>query len=213
MKKRILCYGDSNTYGYIPGGGRYDENTRWPMALQNLLGRDEYTVVEEGFGGRTTVYDDPVEGGFKSGQAYLPPCLMSHNPLDLVVLMLGTNDAKHRFQGNAKIVANCNRILIDTIRQYGADNDGTAPRILLVAPIRIGENVANTDMSIFGEYSVGVAAGFSSEFARVAEEAGVAFLDAATVLEPSEEDCIHVTAEGHLALAEAVCTKVRELLP
>lgn len=212
MKKRVLCYGDSNTYGYIPGGGRYDEDTRWPMVLQKMLGYDEYIVIEEGFGGRTTVYDDPVEGGFKSGQAYLPPCLMSHNPIDVVVLMLGTNDAKHRFQGNAKIVANCNRLLIDIIRQYGADHDANPPKILLVAPIRIGENVANTDMDIFGEYAVQVAKGFPKEFARVAEEANVAFLDAATVLEPSPEDCIHFTAEGHRALAEAVYAKVKEIL-
>lgn len=211
MKKRILCYGDSNTYGYIPGSGRYDENTRWPMVLQKLLG-DDYTIIEEGFGGRTTVHDDPVEGGYKSGLQYLPPCLMSHNPIDLVVLMLGTNDAKHRFQLNAKIIANSNRILIDAIRQYGADNDGVAPRILLVSPIRIGENVSSTDMDIFGDYAVRVAAGFPREFARVAAEANVDFLDAATVLEPSEEDCIHFTAEGHRALAEAVCKKAKEII-
>lgn len=138
---------------------------------------------------------------------------MSHNPIDLVVLMLGTNDTKHRFQLNAKIIANCNRILIDTIRQYGEDHDGIAPKILLVAPIRIGENVANTDMDIFGEYAVHVAAGFDKEYARVAEEANVYFLDAATVLEPSEQDCIHFTAEGHHALAEAVYAKVQEILP
>lgn len=211
MKKRILCYGDSNTYGYIPGGGRYDENTRWPMVLQKLLG-DDYTIIEEGFGGRTTVHDDPVEGGYKSGLQYLPPCLMSHTPIDLVVLMLGTNDTKHRFQLNAKIIANSNRILIDVIRQYGADNDGVAPRILLVSPIRIGENVSSTDMDIFGDYAVRVAAGFPREFARVAAEANVDFLDAATVLEPSEEDCIHFTAEGHRALAEAVCKKAKEII-
>lgn len=211
MKKRILCYGDSNTYGYMPGGGRYDETIRWPMVLQKLLG-DDYMIVEEGFGGRTTVHDDPVEGGFKSGLQYLPPCLMSHNPLDLVVLMLGTNDTKHRFQLNAKIIANSNRLLIDAIRQYGAAHDGVAPQILLVSPIRVGKRVADTDMDIFGEYAVHVAAGFPKEFARVAAEANVHFLDAATVLEPSDEDCIHFTAEGHRALAEAICQKAKEIL-
>ena len=96
MQKRILCFGDSNTYGYIPQGGRYDENTRWPMRLAQLLG-PAYAVVEEGFNGRTLVFDDLVEGGYKSGYDYLPPCLMSHNPLEVVIIMLGINDTKRRF--------------------------------------------------------------------------------------------------------------------
>ena len=102
MKKHILCFGDSNTYGSSAEKdiSRYDENLRWPMLLAKHLGPD-YAVIEEGFGGRTTVHDDPVEGGYKSALTYLPPCLMSHNPLDIVVLMLGTNDAKERFSMNA----------------------------------------------------------------------------------------------------------------
>ncbi len=96
MKKRILCFGDSNTWGYMTSGGRFDEETRWPMRLGKLLG-PEYTVIEEGFNGRTCVFDDPIEGGYKSGLTYLPPCVMSHSPLDLVILMLGTNDLKKRF--------------------------------------------------------------------------------------------------------------------
>ena len=96
MKKRILCYGDSNTWGYMVTGGRFPEDVRWPMRLQMLLG-DGYTVIEEGFNGRTTVFDDPVEGGHKSGLTYLPPCVMSHSPLDLIIIMLGSNDLKKRF--------------------------------------------------------------------------------------------------------------------
>ena len=110
------------------------------------------------------------------------------------------------------VMLNSNRLLIDAIRQYGANHDGIAPQILLVSPIRVGKRVADTDMDIFGEYAVHVAAGFPKEFARVAAEANVHFLDAATVLEPSDEDCIHFTAEGHRALAEAVCAKAKEIL-
>ena len=69
--KRILCFGDSNTYGYDPRGGRYGEDERWPMRLSAALG-EGFSVVEEGFGGRTCVYDDPIEGGYKSGASYLP---------------------------------------------------------------------------------------------------------------------------------------------
>lgn len=212
MKKRILCYGDSNTYGSIPGGGRYPEEIRWPMALQKLLG-DDYTIVEEGFGGRTTVFDDPVEGGFKSGQAYLPPCLMSHSPLDLVILMLGTNDTKHRFQSSANLIANCNKILIDTIRRYGEDAEAHPPKVLLVAPIRIGEWIMETDMAVaFGTYAIDVAAGFGPAFEAAAKDCGCAFLDAGKVAEPSQQDAVHLTAEGHRALAEAMWKKVKEIL-
>lgn len=212
MKKRILCYGDSNTYGYMPGGGRYSEEVRWPMRLQRLLG-DDYMIVEEGFGGRTTVFDDPVEGGFKSGQAYLPPCLMSHNPLDLVILMLGTNDTKQRFQSSANLIANCNKILIDTIRRYGEDADAKPPKILLVAPIRIGEQILETDMATaFGTYAIDVAAGFGPAFEAAAKECDCAFLDAAKIAKPSLQDAVHLTPEGHRALAEAICARVKEIL-
>ncbi len=91
--KTILCYGDSNTYGYDPvSGGRFDHNIRWPGVLRNDLG-DGWWVIEEGCGGRTTVWEDPIER-HKDGSAYLPACLHSHGPLDLIVIMLGTNDLK-----------------------------------------------------------------------------------------------------------------------
>lgn len=212
LKKRILCYGDSNTHGYIPcAGGRYPEDVRWPTVLQRLLG-EEYTVIEEGFNGRTTVYDDPVEGGFKSGASYLPPCLMTHNPLDLVILMLGTNDAKQRFGGSAKVIAMSNQQLIELIHRYGANPRGRSPKILLIAPIRIGENVIHTDMSTFGPFAASISAGFAEEYAAVAKAFGCDFLDAASVAEPSALDCIHLTEEGHLALAEAVAGKIRQIL-
>src|SRR6056297_2207238 len=94
--KRILCYGDSNTWGYVPlTGERYDETVRWTMLLQEKLGGD-YKIIEEGLNGRTTVLDDPLEPG-RNGLTYLGPCVQSQSPLDLVVLMLGTNDLKRRF--------------------------------------------------------------------------------------------------------------------
>ena len=96
--KTIVCFGDSNTYGRDPvTRGRLDKKTRWPGVLQNTLG-EEYEVIEEGLNGRTTVWDDPVRGGPKrNGSLYLLPCLESHTPIDLLVIMLGTNDLKARF--------------------------------------------------------------------------------------------------------------------
>ena len=140
MKKRILCYGDSNTYGYTPSGGRYDEDTRWPMRLQTLLG-DDYAVVEEGFSGRTCVYDDPVEGGYKSGLTYLPPCLMTHNPLDAVIIMLGTNDTKQRFGMTPLTIGESMMQLIRTARLYAMNEAGKPPRIIIVSPAPILKNL------------------------------------------------------------------------
>lgn len=91
--KNIVCFGDSNTYGRDPvTKGRLDKKTRWPGVLQNILG-EEYDVIEEGLNGRTTVWNDPVRGGPKrNGSLYLLPCLESHAPINLLVIMLGTND-------------------------------------------------------------------------------------------------------------------------
>ena len=94
--KTILCYGDSNTYGLKPDSSqRYPRDVRWTGILQKKLGEDYY-VIEEGLSGRTTLWDDPIEE-HKNGKTYLLPCLESHSPINLVVLMLGTNDLKTRF--------------------------------------------------------------------------------------------------------------------
>ena len=96
MKKHIVCFGDSNTHGYCAmNDGRFDENERWTCFLQKNLGED-YLVLEEGLSGRTTCFNDPLFEGL-SGLDYIYPCLMSHEPVDLLVIMLGTNDTKERF--------------------------------------------------------------------------------------------------------------------
>ena len=212
MKKRILCFGDSNTYGVNPSGGRFDEETRWPMRLQRLLG-GSCTVIEEGFGGRTCVFDDPVEGGFKSGAQYLPPCLMSHNPLDVIVLMLGTNDAKLRFQMTARTVAEAMMQLVRLCRLYGIGPDGNPPRVLLVAPPPVCDNVMDTLFSdIFGERAVQVTKGFHAEFQKISRLMRCDYLNAGEYVSASRTDAVHLTAEGHLRLAEAVAEKLRAML-
>ena len=104
MKKRILCFGDSNTWGYIAvKGERYDEDTRWTGRLSKMLG-DGCTVIEEGLNGRTTVWEDFVENHM-SGLEYLWPCMETHKPFDLIVIMLGTNDTKCYFGAQARSIA------------------------------------------------------------------------------------------------------------
>ena len=155
-KKRILCYGDSNTWGYMPTGGRYDDETRWPMRMQRLLG-EEYTVIEEGLNGRTTVFDDPVEGGYKSGAAYLPVCLMSHSPLDAVIIMLGSNDTKQRFGMNAKTIGEGIMQLVRLTKLYGFNANGEPPRIIIAAPAPFLDNLMQAGHGpCFGPQAIGV---------------------------------------------------------
>ena len=104
-KKHIICFGDSNTHGYCAEtDGRFDENTRWTCLLQAKLG-DEYLILEEGLG-RTTCFDDPTHEGLR-GLDYISPCLQTHEPVDLLIIMLGTNDTKERFGCSAESLGNC----------------------------------------------------------------------------------------------------------
>lgn len=216
MKKRILCFGDSNTWGYDPRGGRYDEETRWPMRLETLLNLqpgNSYTVVEEGFNGRTCVYDDPIEGGYKSGAAYLPPCLMSHNPLDLVVIMLGTNDAKRRFNLTPMTIGEGMMQLVRLTRLYGMDGKGNPPKVLIVAPPPALDTLMSARHGeCFGEPAIAVTKGLAAEYARIAKLLRCEFFDAAGWAEVSPSDAVHLTAKGHIGLAEGLTKKIQQIL-
>lgn len=209
MKKRILCFGDSNTWGYQAiVGERYDDDVRWTGKLQAMLG-DGYTVIEEGHNGRTTVWDDPVENRL-AGLTYLWPCLESQSPLDLVIIMVGTNDTKYRFGETARGIADGAGRLVDMVRKSQFGRGEKAPRILLVSPIRI----TYTDYfgDLFGQQAVEKSEHFSAEYLRVAEKYGCDFMDAASVAEPCPYDGVHLDAEGHAKLAAAMYDKVKQLI-
>ena len=137
--KTILCYGDSNTWGYIPASAaRYARHQRWTGVLQDTLDGDFVVIEEEGLNSRTTVLDDPTKP-FKNGKDYLIPCLDSHAPLDLVILMLGTNDLKHRFGMSAFDIGANVATLLGMVKQSACSCSGGAPRILLMAPPPVGK--------------------------------------------------------------------------
>lgn len=212
MQKRILCFGDSNTYGYIPTGGRYDAHTRWPMRMQEALGGD-FVVIEEGFNGRTCVFDDPVEGGYKSGVKYLPPCLMSHNPLDLVLIMLGTNDTKARFGMTAMTIGQSMMQLVRTAKLYAVNEQGEPARVVIISPPPILENLMGTrHAQCFGEQAIAVSAGLAVEFRRISKLMRCDFFDAAPWVEVSPLDAVHMTANGHIRLAEAMADRVKAMI-
>ena len=144
--KTVLCYGDSNTYGFDPRNGlRYPSDIRWTGRLQQLLGQD-FIVIEEGCNGRTTAFDDPTEP-WKNGLPYLKPCLNTHKPIDIVILMLGTNDLKNCFNVSVKEIAEGAGKLVDVIKEFTADKQGFIPKIILVSPPEIGEGIKSSPFS------------------------------------------------------------------
>lgn len=138
MKKRIVCFGDSNTWGYIPvTGERYDETIRWPARLQEMLGCERCTVVEEGLTGRTTVFDDPFDPEL-NGMKFMPAVLRTAAPIDVLVFMLGTNDFQsHIPAGNAVSTARAVQYMLETARKLGVGRPGGEMQILLISPWRL----------------------------------------------------------------------------
>ena len=195
--KTIVCYGDSNTYGYNPENGfRYEYEERWTTILQKEL-KDSAIVIPEGLNGRTTSFEDELRPG-RNGATYLDPCLHSHGPIDLVVLMLGTNDCKTFYNASAEVIGLGVERLVEQIRK--ADKN---IRILLISPIQLGEGVWEQGYDPeFNEKSVEVSKGLKAVYQKVAEKYGCDFL--ADVAEPSKEDREHLNEEGHKKLAEAV---------
>jgi lysophospholipase L1-like esterase len=205
----IMCYGDSNTWGCSPESWqRFPRDVRWTGVLQRSLGNG-YVVIEEGQGGRTTVWDDPVEGGHKNGKSYLIPCLESHKPLDLVILMLGTNDLKKRFSVNAFDIAMGAGSLLEVIAASGAGRDGGRPKTLLLAPPPLGRLSALAEMFEGGaEKSVLLGA----RLRTVAAERGAAFLDASEIIRSSDIDGVHLEEDEHRKLGQAVARMVKQIL-
>lgn len=206
--KRILCYGDSNTWGFNPvTRERYDKYERWVGQLSQALGSD-YDVIEEGLGGRTTVWDDPIEG-YKNGREYLIPCLESHKPLDLVIILLGTNDLKTRFSLSAFEVAEGAGVLVQIVQKSNAGVMNRSPQILLLAPPPIGKLTAYAD---FFEGAQAKSRKFAEQYQRVATELGCHFLDTSTIVVSSDLDGVHWQPSEHAKLGQAVAVKVREII-
>lgn len=208
--KTIVCFGDSNTWGYDPvSQQRFPRDVRWTGILRNSLG-EGYLVVEEGLNGRTTVWDDPIEG-YKNGRTYLVPCLETHRPFDVLVIMLGTNDLKGRFSLSALDIANGAGVLVQEALRSDAGIDGQPPKVLLIAP----PPTASLKGTLFGEMFVGAeqkSSGLAVHYLRVAEQMGCAFLNAGDVIVSSPLDGIHFEAGEHRKLGEAIAAKVRELI-
>lgn len=214
--KTIVCYGDSNTHGFNPADrGRYDYAVRWPGRLQLLLGREDYYVVEEGLNSRTTVHSDACYDDDKSGAALLPAVLKTHMPVDLLVLMLGSNDLKLRFHMQPADIARGAALLVQTAQQVSVAKraDGRPCEILLVSPPHITENLRGGGCyDEFGDRAIALSRALAERYAAVAHAAGVHVFDAARVAAPSPLDGLHLPPEGHAALAQALAPVCRAIL-
>ena len=212
MKKHILCLGDSNTHGYCAdpkdcadSGIRFNEDERWTCRLQAALGSD-YLVTEEGLSGRTTVFVDPIHESMDA-LSVLYPILKSHECIDLLIIMLGTNDVKERFAANEYVIgAGMERLIqrAKTIDCWGTQK----PNLLVVAPPRIGDGFHD---AVMGNGCVERSRGVAEQFRIVAERNQVHFLNAADC-EFNQVDFMHLTRKGHAQLAEKLAALVPTLV-
>jgi len=207
--KVILCYGDSNTYGRDPiTKGRLDRASRWPGVLQMKLG-EEYYVIEEGLNGRTTVWNDPVRGGIKrNGSIYLLPCLESHAPVDLLIIMLGTNDLKTRFSVTPYDIGESLGALIEIAQGSRSGTDGKGPDILIMAPPPLG--LLNEWAETF-QGGVEKSKKLAKYFNSVASTYGCFFLDTSTIIQSSQIDGLHFDPEDHHKLGNAVANFIDKI--
>lgn len=206
--KTIVCFGDSNTWGYNPASGaRHDRSHRWPLVLAESLG-SEYDVIPEGQNSRTTVMEDPFEG-YKRGSDYLLPCLESHMPVDLVVILLGTNDMKHRYGLSAWDIAQGAGRLVEMAQGCAFGPDGRAPQVLLLAPPPVAKLSNFAEMF---EGSVEKSTELGRHYRAVAEELGCRFLDTQTVVRSSDLDGIHLEPEEQVKLGRAVAEVARGII-
>ena len=222
--KRVLVFGDSISWGWIPQEkgiptGRYERADQWPEVMRAKLG-DGYEIVVDALSGRTTDVDDPgapMTGAALNGAAYLPAAIAAHMPLDLVVIMLGTNDTKAVFKRSPFRIALGAGRLID-IAQSSAHMFGGgwytygAPKVLLVAPPPMGEQ--NVFSEVFeGEVGVERSKGLAAAYKGVAQAAGVGFFDAGSVIATDGVDGVHLTADAEHKLGDAVADQVKATLP
>lgn len=209
--KTILCYGDSNTWGQTPDktGRRYPVDVRWTGVLQTAIG-DEYYVIEEGLSSRTTDLDYSKKTG-RNGRTYLEPCLDSHAPLDVVILMLGTNDFKIEFNRSMEEIAQATRELIELIQGKTAKYNGVPAKVILVSPILVDGSAPKLKEWYSEHYdtsSVKKSQQLAASLKKISQALGCSFIDAAQVARAGK-DGIHLDEESHQALGDLLAQQLK----
>lgn len=214
--KNVLCFGDSNTWGFIPESitapfpERHPCAVRWTGVLARELGSG-FRVIEEGQNGRTTVHDDPF-AAVRNGKAVLPAILESHKPLDLVVLMLGTNDLKAVFGVSPGEIATGVKILAQMILNSDAGIHNRAPKLLLMCPPVIGDQPHLPDVAAKFPNARRDSRELPKYYEALASALGCSYINTQSLVEPGS-DGIHLDAAAHHTLGLAVATAVKSILP
>ena len=211
----VMCFGDSNTWGYcveraadpVP---RLPRENRWVSVMAQALGRD-HAVIAEGLPGRTTVFDDPIDGEHLNGRRLLRSCLESQRPVDVVVVVLGTNDLKSLYSVSAWQIALGAGTLLDVVAQSSCGPDGSAPHALLVAPPPTRVTGMGTLFEHYFEGADAKSRHFDEAFRAVAADRGAAYLNAGDVIESSPIDGVHWSPEAHRILGREIAVLVESL--
>jgi lysophospholipase L1-like esterase len=210
--KTILAYGDSLTYGAnpTPGGPRHPYESRWPSALERALGGGA-RVIAEGLGGRTTAFDDYSSVADRNGARLLPTLLDSHKPLDLVIIMLGTNDLKVYINGTAFGAAMGVKRLVQIVRLHPYDVGQPIPQVIMVAPPLTGET-DHADLQPMFAPRADEAKLFDHYYSRVATELGVGYFNAASVAVADRQDGVHLDEANTRAIGEGLAPLAAKML-
>ena len=210
-EKTVVCFGDSNTYGFIPGGrGRYPRDVRWPGVLQKLLGPG-YHVVEEGLSGRTTAFDWP-DCPWKNGLRNVRPCFASHTPVDAAVIMLGSNDCNKYLGISPGQTTEALRLIVAAVRDVCAAAQDYPPEILIVGPAPIGEGYRGSMFAAdLDDEAIAKSQALAGMQRQLAADLDCRFLDAGDFASASDEDSEHFSPEAHAALAEHVAEVIRQM--
>ncbi len=214
--KNVLCFGDSNTWGFMPESitapfpARHPHDVRWTGILASELGAG-FRVIEEGQNGRTTVHDDPF-AAVRNGKAVLPAILESHKPLDLVVLMLGTNDLKNVFGVSPGEIAMGVKVLAQMILSSDAGLTAKPPKLLLMCPPAIGDQQHLPDVAAKFPNGQIDSRKLPRHYEALATSLGCCYLNTQTLIEPGS-DGIHLDAVAHAKLGSAVAAAVKAILP
>jgi len=216
LMKTVLCFGDSNTWGFMPESislpcpERHPHDVRWTGILARELGTS-FRVIEEGQNGRTTVHDDPFALA-RNAKTVLPAILESHKPLDLVVMMLGTNDLKAVFGVSPGEIATGVKMLAQMILCSDAGLGNKAPKLLLLCPPAIGDQLHLPDVAAKFPNGLKESRRLPKYYEAVANSLGCGFLNTQTLIEPGS-DGIHLDAAAHGRLGKAVAALVKSILP